>query len=82
MVQTAQNTCEVQQTHYIDRIEDVSYDATPRVNHPDSSEATTRRSHRCSTVPEVSDILVPQIEEEQTVVVVKMIPDSERTVDF
>ena len=31
-------------------------------------------------MPEVSDILVPQIEEEQTVVVVKMIPDSERTV--
>ena len=44
MVQTAQNTVEVQQAQNIDRIAGVSYAATPSVNHPDSSETTTSAS--------------------------------------
>ena len=51
MVQTVQNAVEVQQAHYIDRIADVSYDATPSANHPDSSETTT--NFRDSESPEV-----------------------------
>ena len=63
MVQTAQNAFEVQQAHYIDRIAGVSYDSTPSVNHPDTSEIQSMMKHMVEKVEMHTAVLTADIEE-------------------
>ena len=77
MVQTAQNAVEVPQAHYIDRIANASVLMQRQVPSIQTAQTqrqvpvmqavqrTAERPHRCSTVPKIMDIPVPQIVLEQ-----------------